>query len=66
MGESKRKREVAAAAEAAARVTQVVDTLGARMHVRWDVAASAARLHPSLMRSVCEALDRPWVLEIAP
>jgi hypothetical protein len=41
MGESKRKREVAAAAEAAAGVTQVVDTLGGRMHVRWDESAAA-------------------------
>jgi len=31
MGESRRKREVALAAEAAAAVPQVVDTLGGRM-----------------------------------
>ncbi len=42
MGESKRKREVTLAAEAAAGVTQVVDTLGGRMHVRWDEAAAQA------------------------
>jgi hypothetical protein len=41
MGESKRKREVALAAEAAGAATQVVDTLGGRMHVRWDDAAAA-------------------------
>jgi hypothetical protein len=37
MGESKRKREVALATEAA----MVVDTLGGRMHVRWDDGAQA-------------------------
>jgi hypothetical protein len=37
MGESKRKREVALATEAA----MVVDTLGGRMHVRWDESAQA-------------------------
>lgn len=37
MGESKRKREVAAAAAEA----MVVDTLGGRMHVRWDEGAQA-------------------------
>jgi hypothetical protein len=34
MGESKRKREVDLATEQA----MVVDTLGGRMHVRWDVS----------------------------
>ena len=37
MGESKRKREVALATEAA----MAVDTLGGRMHVRWDEGAQA-------------------------
>ena len=37
MGESKRKREVALATEQA----MVVDTLGGRMHVRWDEGAQA-------------------------
>ncbi len=37
MGEQKRKREVALATEAA----MVVDTLGGRMHVRWDEGAQA-------------------------
>ena len=41
MGESKRKREVALAAEVAAGGPQVVDTLGGRMHVRWDEQAAA-------------------------
>ena len=41
MGESKRKRTVALAAEAAADGAQVVDTLGGRMHVRWDEHAAA-------------------------
>jgi len=41
MGESKRKRAVAVAAEAAADGPQVVDTLGGRMHVRWDERAAA-------------------------
>lgn len=41
MGESKRKREVAVVAEAAIGVTQVVDTQGGRMHVRWDEGAAA-------------------------
>lgn len=42
MGESKRRmREVVLAAEAAAGAPQVVDTLGGRMHVRWDEAAAA-------------------------
>ena len=42
MGEIKRrKREVALAAEVAAGAPQVVDTLGGRMHVRWDEAAAA-------------------------
>jgi hypothetical protein len=38
MGESKRKRALALAAEAG---PQVVDTLGGRMHVRWDEHAAA-------------------------
>ena len=37
MGESKRKREVALATEKA----MAVDTLGGRMHVRWDEGAQA-------------------------
>ena len=37
MGESKRKRELALATEAA----MAVDTLGGRMHVRWDQGAQA-------------------------
>lgn len=41
MGESKRKRMVAVAAEAAVAGPQVVDTLGGRMHVRWDEHAAA-------------------------
>lgn len=41
MGESKRKRAVALAAEALAAGPQVVDTLGGRMHVRWDEQAAA-------------------------
>jgi hypothetical protein len=41
MGESRRKHEVARAAEAAACGPQVVDTLGGRIHVRWDEAAAA-------------------------
>jgi hypothetical protein len=40
MGENKRKREVAVADEAAGETPQVVDTLGGRMHVRWDRAAA--------------------------
>ena len=31
---------------------------------RMDEATSAARMRPSLMLSVREALDRPWVLDI--
>jgi hypothetical protein len=41
MGESKRKRDLAVAAGAAAAAPQVVDTLGGRMHVRWDDSAAA-------------------------
>jgi hypothetical protein len=41
MGESRRKREVALSGEAAAGGAQVVDTLGGRMHVRWDETAAA-------------------------
>ena len=37
MGESKRKREVALAAEQA----MAIDTLGGRMHVGWDEGAQA-------------------------
>ena len=40
MGESKRKREMALATEAA----MAVDTLGGRMHVRWDEGASYAHI----------------------
>jgi Transposase DDE domain group 1 len=42
MGESKRKKKGAVvAAGASAGAPQVVDTLGGRMHVRWDEGASA-------------------------
>jgi hypothetical protein len=41
MGESKRKREVALAAEAVAGTPQVVDMLGGRMQVRRDDGAAA-------------------------
>ena len=41
MGESKRKRQGSVVELGGADETQVVDTLGGRMHVRWDEGASA-------------------------
>ena len=41
MGESKRKRQGSVVEVGGADETQVVDTLGGRMHVRWDEGASA-------------------------
>lgn len=41
MGESRRKRAVAPVADGSGGVPQVVDTLGGRMHVRWDDHAAA-------------------------
>ena len=43
MGESKRRRKLAlAVVEEGGDQPQVVDTLGGRMHVRWDAGAAAA------------------------
>lgn len=41
MGESKRKRAVVLGAQGESSIAQVVDTLGGRMHVRWDEQAAA-------------------------
>ncbi|WP_198970935.1 hypothetical protein [Xylophilus sp. ASV27] len=41
MGEARRKREQAVSAKVVGEEPMVVDTLGGRMHVRWDDGAAA-------------------------
>ena len=74
MGESRRKRHGpwsraalrgdAVAAQALGMHKVVSEDALRRALERIDLAASTAWMRPTLMHSVCEALDRPWVLDI--
>ncbi len=74
MGESRRKRHGpwsraalrgdAVAAQALGMHKVVSENALRRALERIDLAASTAWMRPTLTHSVCEALDRPWVLDI--